>query len=388
MTNGEWHLNDNVMDPAVETLFMAFEKVPELTVEGPVAFLHAQPHGGLGRFSGRLTCEQTWKPAAEALTAAGLESTSDLLLGDGEYALVLLRPQRQRDQAHFDIARAFRLLQDGGTLVVSLPNDWGAARYEKQVAELAGSVESLSKHHCRVFWTQKTEALDRTLLKEWFEGGQPRPVEDAPEFQTRPGLFSWEKVDRGSRFLTNRLPATLSGRVADVGAGWGWISHWVLGHCPNVKEIHLYEADALALEAAERNLRRFKRPDGPQIHLHWHDVTRGLGGETFDAVVMNPPFHSGRQADPLLGHKFIAAGLQAMRPGASLWLVANQFLPYERFLKDALPDASIAAQEAGFKVLTGHRARPERQDTGEADGFLPRPRKGKHKKTHSSRGRR
>jgi 16S rRNA (guanine1207-N2)-methyltransferase len=345
------------MDRAVETMFLALAQEGALGVQGNVLFLRARSHDGLRRFAGRLTCESMWKPHADALSAAGFESIPTLQTGTEEYDLVLLRPERQRDQTLFDLARGLRLVRPGGTLLVALPNDSGAARYERHLTELAGSVGTLSKHHCRAFWAQKTDALNSALLRQWFENGQARPLDGDPRFITAPGVFSWDEVDPGSRLLAEHLPGALAGRVADLGAGWGFLAHSILEQHPQVGALHLYDADAMALELARRNLACFQHTGRGTVAYEWHDVTQGLGFAQFDAVVMNPPFHAGHEADPRLGQKFIAAAIGALLPGGQLWLVANRFLPYERFLLDRLPNAQVVAQSGGFKILSGSRVK-------------------------------
>lgn len=349
------------MDPAVQTLFLALAQGEITGLDGAVAFLRARPHEGLHQFAGRLTCEQTWKPLAEALQVSGFPSSPALLEGEAQFDLVLLRPERQRDQVLYDMARGFRLLRPGGTLIVALPNDWGAARHEKHLRELAGSVGTLSKHHCRAFWAVKSPAASQERLDAWFAGGQPRPLAEDPRFTTRPGVFSWDHLDRGSRLLTEQLPTGLHGRVADLGAGWGYLSRFILENRPLVRDLHLYEADAVSLTLARQNLAPLiRREEGAtSVAFEWADVTAGLGFASFDAVVMNPPFHQERHADPLLGHKFMAAAIGALRPGGHLWMVANQFLPYERFLADALPSTRLVCQGEGYKVLHGTRDKPE-----------------------------
>ena len=66
---------------------------------------------------------------------------------------------------------------------------------------------------------------------------------------------------------------------------------------------------------------------------------------------MNPPFHEGKEADPLIGLKFIAAAAQALRPEGQLWLVANRQLPYENLLTEAFAQMDKIVETGGFKVL-------------------------------------
>jgi len=39
-------------------------------------------------------------------------------------------------------------------------------------------------------------------------------------------------------------------------------------------------------------------------------------------------------------------------------MVANQRLPYERFLDQGLPGARVVTQKDGFKILTGEKSGP------------------------------
>ena len=179
-------------------------------------------------------------------------------------------------------------------------------------------------------------------------------------FRTRPGVFAWDRVDAASAMLAAALPAELSGRIADFGAGWGYLSLQVLARCPRVAALDLFEADARVLALAEANLAGPARVRVVPVQVHWHDVAAGVVGR-FDAIVCNPPFHAlGRGERPDIGRAFIAAAAQALRPGGRLWLVANRHLPYEQALGAGFGAARLVAQEGGFKVVEGVKAAPAR----------------------------
>ena len=152
--------------------------------------------------------------------------------------------------------------------------------------------------------------------------------------------------------LAEALPADLRGRVADFGAGWGYLSLQVLARCRQVTALDLYEADARALALADDNLADAHLP----VHCHWHDVARGVG-ERFDAIVCNPPFHAlGRGDRPDIGRAFIAAAANALKQGGQLWLVANRHLPYEQALGDGFVQVNTIAQSGGFKIVHAVKA--------------------------------
>ena len=334
---------------ALDALSYVLETNPDLGAEGKVLFLRAQPSACLERFKGRLTCEQTWKPRALALEAAGLTVSRD---SAGPFQTILLLPERQRETILGDIARAHDLLAEGGTLIVALHNDWGAKRTEQQLTEVAGEVCTVSKHHSRVFWAVKSKPWDAAKLASWKEAASMRRVMEG-RFWSVPGLFHWDEMDAGSRLLIEQLPQTLSGAAADLGAGWGYLSDHLLRHCPNLRSLDCFEADGTALECLRRNLGNVPTPIRPRIV--WSDVTSGLGNHKYDVIVMNPPFHDGRDADPLLGIKFITTAAASLRSDGELWLVANKHLPYENMMRDCFEHTRTVIEKDGFKVLHGER---------------------------------
>ena len=302
-----------------------------------------------------LVCEQESKPHADALQRSGLTIATR---ADAEkFQIVLLLPPRQRDQARADLARAAQRTAIGGTIVASIANNEGARSGEADMQRLLGPVRNLSKNHCRVFWTTlREQTLDRTLLEQWLQRDASRPIVDG-RFLSRPGVFAWDRIDAASELLAMHLPGDLTGRVADLGAGYGYLSAEILARCPRVSDLDLYEADARALELARANLASANAARAIQAKLDyaWHDVTAGLP-HRYDAIVTNPPFHQGRADVPELGRAFIAAAADALVPGGRLWLVANLHLPYEAILHERFATVRNVATERGFKVIEATRA--------------------------------
>ncbi|GAB3341059.1 class I SAM-dependent methyltransferase [Marilutibacter aestuarii] len=308
--------------------------------------LHRQPLPGL-------VCEQGFRPEAKALAHSGLALREEGEAADRRFPLVMLLPPRQRAESRALMARAVAATAPGGRVLACVPNNEGARSAEDDLKHLVGKVSSLSKHKCRVFWSAPLEGgVDADLLARWRDLDAPRPVLDG-RFHSRPGVFAWDRVDTASALLVEHLPADLRGRAADLGAGFGYLSHALLGRCAGISALDVFEAEARALALARRNLADARVPVG----FHWHDVTEGLPGR-YDVVVSNPPFHGqGRGDRPDIGRRFIQAAAQALEPGGRLWMVANRHLPYEDVLDAAFGEVRVHAQRDGFKVIEGTRAR-------------------------------
>jgi 16S rRNA (guanine1207-N2)-methyltransferase len=345
-------------DAALDALFVPFAggelRFPD---DGCVLFLHARDGFRLREMArpGWL-CEQGFKPFAQALERSGLRV--GVAGADERYALVLALPPRQRDERRAVFARAARHAQAGGLVLACVPNAEGAKSAEADFARLLGPARSLSKHKCRVFWARRSpDTTDAALLDEWAELDAPQAI--AEGYVSRPGLFAWDRIDRASALLAACLPRDLHGRVADLGAGYGYLACQVIARCPQVTALDLYEAEARALEPARINLANAVRASGRAlpVAVHWHDVTEGLTPR-YDAIVSNPPFHQGRADLPELGRAFIARAAEALVPQGRLWLVANRHLPYESMLAARFEQVRTVTTQDGFKVIeaTGVRA--------------------------------
>ncbi|MDB6073839.1 MAG: rRNA methyltransferase, partial [Verrucomicrobiaceae bacterium] len=106
---------------ALETLTLAFaELAPVIDKAEQIAFLRGHAHQELLRLQSKLVFEQPFKPRAAGLETAGFKVMDTI---EGKFDLVLLLPERQRDQTLGDFAHALDLLNVGGTLVVCLHND-------------------------------------------------------------------------------------------------------------------------------------------------------------------------------------------------------------------------------------------------------------------------
>jgi 16S rRNA (guanine1207-N2)-methyltransferase len=349
-------------DPALEALLLPFTQgALHWPARGGALFLHARDGWPLHRQAWPgLHCETAFKPDFDALQRSGLEVVAwDAAEVQGtRYPLVLLLPPRQREQARALFAHAIARLAPGGIVVACMANAEGARSGQADLARLAGPLQSLSKRHCRTFWTAPLEdptsdPIDRALLAEWADADAPRPIADG-RFRSRPGVFAWDRIDAASALLAAQLPRDLAGHGADLGAGYGYLAAEVLARCRAVTTLDLYDADARALALARENLASCASQ--PALAFHWHDVATGLPRE-FDFIVSNPPFHAQGRADrPDLGRAFITAAADALRPGGRLLLVANRHLPYESVLDAHFGSTRTLAQQAGFKVIEGLKA--------------------------------
>ncbi len=333
-------------DPVLDTLLLPIAEGRISWPDSPALFLRARyGHALSDAPRDRLVCEQTFKPAVETLRRA-----SFALRGDDKntYGLTLVLPQRQRDENRALLARAVMSTHDGGIVLAAASNTEGAKTLEGELAALTGGVDSLSKHKCRAFWSRIDKAkVDRELLDAWIAADAPC---DIGGFISRPGLFSWDRIDAGSRLLIEQMPNDLSGRVADLGAGSGYLSKEVLTRCAKVTHIDLFEAEQRALDVARLNLAEF----GTRASGYWSDVIKGVDGDDdtpYDVIISNPPFHTDRADRHELGQAFIKTAAAALKRGGVFLMVANRHLPYEDTLKSVFKTVTVLTETGAYKVF-------------------------------------
>lgn len=314
------------MSQATRALKHAFET--GALAERQAFFLRAEdpPFAGIA-------CEQSLRPEFLKLKGAVPRLT------EGTWPLGLVLMTKHKEENFANIARAWALLEPGGTLVTAGANDDGAASLEKHAAKAFGGVETLSKFHSRVFWFAKAEKEPPAY---WRGLAGLQPVADST-WKSRPGIFSWDRIDDGSALLAQHLPSGLSGTVADFGCGWGFLARTFLTGA-EIALTHLIDAEHLAIEAAKANV------IDKRASFHWLDLATEPAPTTYDTIVCNPPFHTGRANTPALGQKIIEAAARALKPGGRFYMVANRGLPYEPVLKQNFASFETLADNNKFRV--------------------------------------
>lgn len=283
----------------------------------------------------RTTIKQILYPDYQMLQNRGYRTEPDV---EGRFGTAIVCLPRSKSAARAEIAAAARLLEQGGKLWIDGQKTDGVDALLKEMRSLIAIDEVHSKAHGKIFCITPSDG--DWLPPEWT--AQPATV--VPGFVTRPGVFSADGIDPGSALLAQSLPERLPTRLVDLGAGWGWLAAQALAH-PGVEVIHLVEASHPALESARDNI------NDPRAEFHWADARDFRLSEPVNGVIMNPPFHESRSADPKLGAAFIAAAAGLLTGAGRLWMVANRHLPYESVLREHFSQVAEIAGDNRYKIF-------------------------------------
>ncbi|PCJ06914.1 MAG: MFS transporter [Rhodobacteraceae bacterium] len=313
--------------------------VPE---NGKIAVFHPRAEHDLSVLpQDRVLVVQPMRPDHDAFANQGYDCVAALEPGTEIAAAVVFLPRAKALARHL-VAQAVAV-SCGPVLIDGAKTD-GIDSVYKAARKLTETSASISKAHGKIFWVE----ADGQVFADW-RGDDFNTVDS---YVTAPGVFSADGIDPGSRLLIESLPAKLGRNLADLGAGWGYLSADLLRRDEVIQNLHLVEADHSALTCAKRNV------TDPRAQFHWADARDWKPPHLLDGVIMNPPFHTGRSAEPSLGQAFIATAARVLTSSGSLWMVANRHLPYETTLAELFVKVSEIAGDNRFKVL--HAYRPKR----------------------------
>ena len=168
------------------------------------------------------------------------------------------------------------------------------------------------------------------------------------------GAFAGAKLDIGTRLLLETLevapPATEPGTVIDLGCGTGILASWAGRKWPAARIIATDRSSA-----AVRSATATAAANGVTVTAHRADAGAGLADACADLVLLNPPFHEGREVDCTMANHLFAAAARLLKPGGELYTVFNSHLRHRPQLERLVGPTEQLAANAKFIVTRSTR---------------------------------
>jgi len=299
-----------------------------------------------------LLCEQAFRPLYLQLQRASWNVVSQIApraqdnanLQPHDFTACLIMAGKFKAINQQMIDRAHAITRAGGPIIVAGEKNSGIGSLRKWAAGTDTITDSMSKFHSVVF------ALESLGRSEATDNLPPEKIEaEGRSYFTAPGLFSSDIIDAGSHLLATHFDDRIKGKVADLGSGWGYLSAELLARSHNVTSLDLYEADCRGIDISRLNLADVSK--AVEVSYNWHDVASETIAGRYDWVIMNPPFHTGRDTSTELGRRFIQSAAAVLNPKGKLLMVANRHLAYESTLGKCFSAFKTIEHKAGFKII-------------------------------------
>lgn len=240
------------------------------------------------------------------------------------------------------ISRALELLNSSGRVLIAGGNKEGikgvASKLKK--ADVTTTVVA-NGGGGRIIEIEAGETLN--IDQEWIDTEYPFG-NDSITVATQEGLFSYGKIDRGSALLLNRIQTCKKRRVLDLGCGSGILALGALAK--GADSVVATDVSAMAVDAARKNL-----PKDERVTVIESYIGDSLD-ERFDMIVTNPPFHEGKGTTNNLGEEWLDRCKDLLSGRGKILLVANMFLPYNRWGRERFDTVEELEREDGFVLYS------------------------------------
>ena len=281
--------------------------------------------------------------------------------------VVLVRLPKSKPLALRLIWDAFNSLREGGLFYLAGANGEGIKTYLPHVDELFGACAVPAyRKGCRVGMAIKgatpaplPAAFQAPYLAhDYFLGIEMLLLGSTYQICSIPGVFSWDRLDRGTQLLIENMQIAPSDRVLDLGCGVGIVGI-VAAHMAHWGVVHMVDGDVNAVEAAQESVR------ANQLHncsVQLSDCAQAVRqdlhnpADKFDVIVTNPPFHQGKATQSAMALQFVADAAALLKSNGRFYLVANRFLNYEEPIQQQLGNVETVYEDKQFKVLLGTMA--------------------------------
>ncbi len=274
-------------------------------------------------------------------------------LAAANYDTVLYRVSKERATSHYIINQiALGLLKPRGTLIISGAKNDGLKSYLKQSCRLFGDVTHAVKHGaCYRASITLNSLADQPLEDKNYPATRLLQSLAQGRYCSKPGIFGWDKIDRGSAFLIDHLSIFLTTfaqppkSLLDLGCGYGYLACEASKHI--FSEIVGSDNNAAALIACKENFSRMltvkncviAADAGAQIDQH------------FELVLCNPPFHAGFVIDNRLGIKFLHNTQRLLSASGRALFVVNRFVALEKHANDYFKRVEVVADNGAYKLV-------------------------------------
>ncbi len=132
-------------------------------------------------------------------------------------------------------------------------------------------------------------------------------------FITDAGVFSRNRIDRGSELMIEAMEIQPNDKVLDMGCGYGPIGI-VAADLAREGQVVMVDINQRAVDLVKDNLRRNYTSNAEVIQ---NDGFNNLSETDFDVILMNPPFRAGKK----VVYPMVEKAREYLKSGGSLYTV-------------------------------------------------------------------
>lgn len=302
--------------------------------------------------------------AANGISNAHLSFNASVLPEKAEFFNVaVMELPKSRVLARRWLVESYGALQPGGTLYLAGAKPAGIQPVIRDAQALFGKLVILGyKKGNRVARAIKDRPSIETGVSDFPEWVSEPGIAPGSWYQfnadlgkiqmqirSLPGVFSYNRIDEGTRLLLSAMQVPEGGYVLDWGCGYGVIG--LVAGLQGAGQVDLCDLNLLAVASARENA-RLNGVDTASIYSG--DLLEAGFPKQYHLIVSNPPFHTGKDVDYRAALALIFHARQALLPGGRLLIVANKFIRYDRQMHRLFYRVERLAETGKFHVWQGY----------------------------------
>lgn len=273
--------------------------------------------------------------------------TTELPEVDGLIGTLLIKVPKTLALLEYQL-RQIRPLLGPDTIIVAggMSKHIHSSTLELFVNILGPTTTSLAKKKARLAFTTFDPNTD--------PGPAPQPT--SYEFGkgsaavTLAGVFANRRLDIGTRFLLENLPKSAGNDVLDLGCGNGIVGVALAQANPEAK-VTFVDISYLAVASAQAtHARAFEESREDTFVVG--DGADDLSSDSFDLVVINPPFHDQHVVGDDTARKMFADAKRVLRVGGELVVIANRHLGHHKAINNNFGNVKTVASNPKFVILS------------------------------------
>ncbi|XBC40563.1 MAG: methyltransferase [Buchnera aphidicola (Nurudea yanoniella)] len=169
------------------------------------------------------------------------------------------------------------------------------------------------------------------------------------KIQTIPGIFSYKKIDLGSKLLISTFEKSITGDILDIGCGSGILSV-SLAQYSKKNKFFLIDTNMAALKSSELTLKcnNVKGKIFPS-NVYSHICKK------FDFIMSNPPIHKNSKINLNYVSEIIRKSEKYLKSKGEIRIVVSSNIFCDKYFKDTKLKYKILKEKNNFRVYQGKK---------------------------------
>jgi 16S rRNA (guanine1207-N2)-methyltransferase len=166
------------------------------------------------------------------------------------------------------------------------------------------------------------------------------------KFKTDAGVFSYGKVDKGTKILVENVIVDKDDDILDLGCGYGVIG---IALADEVKSVTMADINRRAIKLAKENI-KLNNLEGCDIRVVYSDLYENVRDREYDKIITNPPIRAGKE----VLHRIIKEGKDILKEGGEIWIVIQTkqgAKSLAKYMEEVFGNVETVTIKGGYRVL-------------------------------------